>query len=245
MSRDSIVELRDVYFTYGCHPVLDGVDLDIISGEAVGITGPNGSGKTTLLKLILGQLRPQRGVVRLFGTEITSFKERYRVGYISQNARFFNKSFPATAREVVASGRVAARGIMRRLSKDDYNIVEEALDTVGMLQRGNQLVGNMSGGQQQRVLLARALASQPLLLIMDEPSAGLDRTGKNELYTILSKLNTEKGVTLVLVSHDVDEITPLITRKVCLDKKLCSCERNIPDTGKTVPAACSQRLALV
>ena len=242
---NTVVELCSVFFTYGCHPVLDGVNLQVNSGDVVGITGPNGAGKTTILKLILGQLRPQKGKVNIFGMDSMTFKERFRLGYISQHARFFNKSFPATSREVVASGRVPARGILRRLRKEDYKVVDEALDTVGMLHMSHHMIGNMSGGQQQKILLARALAAKPQLLIMDEPTAGLDLSGRHELYRILSELNNEKGVTLMLVSHDVDEVSPLLTKQVCLDRKLCFCQRKFSDTEKQSNEACSKRLALV
>lgn len=246
MNENPVVELQEVYFTYGCHPVLDGVNFKVYPGESIGITGPNGAGKTTLLKLILGQLRPQKGRIKLFGVDSASFKERHRIGYVSQNARHFNKSFPATAREVVASGRVAVKGLFRWLKKDDYRIVDEVLDLVGMLSKGSQRIGTMSGGQQQRVLLARALAAEPRLLILDEPTAGLDASGRNELYGILARLNKEKKVTLLLVSHDVEEVSWLITRQVCLNKTLCSCQKSAYSDGRNlVGEPCAKTLATV
>lgn len=243
MNEQPVVQIEDVYFTYGCHPVLDGINLDVYQGESVVITGPNGAGKTTLLKLILGQLRPQRGRVILFGIDSTSFKERRLIGYISQNARLFNKSFPATAREVVAAGRVTARGLFRRLTREDHAIVEEVLEQVGMLSQAEQPIGTMSGGQQQRVLLARALAAQPRLLVLDEPTTGLDTASKKELYKILHVLNKKKKVTLVIVSHDVQDLKGLVSKRVCLGRKLCSCQRDLYDSGWLAGKTCLQQLA--
>lgn len=223
--NEKVIEIENVSFTYGCHPVLEDVDLSISRGEAVGVTGPNGAGKTTLLKLIMGQLKPQRGRVMLLGREADKFRERSRIAYIPQKATFINPSFPASVLEVVVSGLVAGKGLFRLFNSGDYRAAEEALDMVGLGGLGRRPVSSLSGGQQQRVFIARALAGRPEILIMDEPTVGIDSASRQEINNLLKMLNRVNNVTLLIVSHDNEWLSDVINRKICLNMHVCSCQQ--------------------
>jgi len=217
-----LIQLKDVHFTYGCHPVLDGISLYVQEGEVVGVTGPNGAGKSTLLHVIMGLIKPQSGEIKVFGVPVSKFKDWHRIGYVSQRAAFFNRSYPATVFEVVLSGRAALRGMFRFFGREDKRCAEEALERVNMLSRRNVALGELSGGQQQRVMIARALAVQPRILIMDEPTNGVDAVNLVELSRLLKNLHDE-GVTMMLVSHESEWLSSLASKRVCLDRKICSC----------------------
>lgn len=243
MNKPNIIEIKDVFFTYGCHPVLDNINLNIAHGDAVGLVGPNGSGKTTLLKIILGQIKPDSGTVKVFGTEAHRLRERYRIGYVSQRATHFNMEFPATVKEVVTSGRVPRRGLFRILTKQDRLAVEQALNLVGLGELGDQPIGILSGGQQQRVLVARAMVAEPEILIMDEPTVGIDETSQAAFFELLRKLNRQK-TTLLIVSHELQSLSTVISRQVCLDRQLCTCSCHTYPTTKLQVKHCNKRLSL-
>ena len=239
----TVVELQNVSFTYGCHPVLSDINLTIETGELVGIVGPNGSGKSTLLKLIIGQLKPTSGNVKIFGTDPCKLKEKYKIGYVAQKANQFNNQFPATVREVVASGRVARRGLFRPFIGYDYQEVERALELAGLMDISNQLVGLLSGGQQQRVFIARALVSEPEILIFDEPTVGVDAAAQASFYRLLQDLNQRKNMTMLMVSHELEGLSSIITRQVCLDRHICSCNCHTYDVPRLQEENCSKRMA--
>lgn len=243
MIKSGLIELNNLYFTYGCHPVLENVNLKIEVGESVGLLGPNGSGKTTLLKLILGQLRPDSGTVKIFGEDAHSLKERYRIGYVSQRATNFNTEFPATIREVVASGRVPKRGLFRLLTSKDYRQVDSVLEKIGLADLCNKPVGTLSGGQQQRVFIARALVAEPEILIMDEPTVGIDASAQSNFFELLKRLNRRENLTLLIVSHELEGLSTVINRQACLDKHLCSCNCHSYASPKLQARNCSKRLA--
>lgn len=243
MRQQTLINLENVSFTYGCHPVLNDINLNIETGDAVGVVGPNGSGKTTLLKLIMGQLRPNCGNVKIYGVDAVRFKEKYKIGYVAQRAAHFNTQFPATVREVVASGRVAKRGIFRPLIRSDFKLVDEALSLVGLNELSQKPVGILSGGQQQRVFIARALAAEPEILILDEPTVGVDQAAQSSLYKLLRKLNQVKGMTLLIVSHELEGLSSIMTRQVCLDRHICTCQCHSYDVEKLLQEdPCSKRL---
>jgi len=215
-----LVEVTDVSFSYGDERVLDHVTLQIQSGDFLGIIGPNGSGKTTLLRIILGLLRPDSGRVRLFGTDLAEFREWSRVGYVPQKAVAFESLFPASVFEVVLSGRCGRAGVGRRYGADDRAMSVRALETVGMIQYRDRLIGRLSAGQQQRVFIARALASRPELLLLDEPTVGVDLDAQEQFYSLLCRLNRDMGTTMVLVSHDIAVIAQEVTQLACLNRRL-------------------------
>lgn len=214
-----ILRLEDVYFSYGAQIVLENISLTVQKGDFLALVGPNGSGKTTLTRLILGLLKPLQGKVFLFGTEAGRFREWYRVGYVPQKPGL-NNNFPATVAEVTAAGRFGRVGLGRRLQRADRLAVKEALEAVGLLPLYHRPVTELSGGQQQRVFIARALAGQPEFLILDEPQVGLDDRALHEFYQLLQYLNQQKGITLLMVSHDVGVVSHWVSRVACLNRKL-------------------------
>ncbi len=217
---EPVVDLEHVSVEYDGERVLDEVSLRIGCGDFLGIIGPNGSGKTTLLKVLLGLLRPSSGRVKLFGTDVRTFRQWQRIGYVPQKATAFDARFPASALEVVISGRSGVAGIGHRFGRRDLQVAEEALETVGMLQFQARPIGRMSAGQQQRVFIARALASRPELLLLDEPTVGVDVDAQEQFYSLLRRLNREFGTTLVLVSHDISVVAGEVTHLACLNRRL-------------------------
>jgi zinc transport system ATP-binding protein len=213
------VELEGVGVSYGEVRVLDGINLTVEPGDFLGIIGPNGSGKTTLLRVMLGLLEPQEGSVRLFGQPPASFREWRRVGYVPQRAAL-DPSLPVTVQEVVASGLVASLGLLQRIGRAQRARVTEALARVGMEGHARARIGALSTGQQQRVLIARALVSDPELIILDEPTGGVDPEAQTSFYAMLHHLNREREVTLVLVSHDIGVVAKEVTKLACLNRRL-------------------------
>lgn len=242
MKNEAVLEMLSIRFNYGCHTVLEEVSLTVLKGEALGITGPNGSGKSTLLKIVAGLLQPTEGSLRLFGQDSSDFKDRCRLGYVAQKASFINTGFPSTVEEVVLAGRVARCGLFRSFSREDRSIALESLARVGLVDQRHKPIGALSGGQQQRVFIARALAGLPELLLLDEPSTGMDAENQDRFYSLLRELVDDHGLTLLLVSHDREAITSVVDRKVCLDKRLCSRCDNLESTSSLSYGDCKNRL---
>ncbi|MDQ0197275.1 metal ABC transporter ATP-binding protein [Neobacillus ginsengisoli] len=220
MTSQSIIDIQQVSYRYEKDIVLENINLSIPNGSFLAIVGPNGSGKSTLLKLILGLLKPQKGEIFLFGQELNKFKDWQMVGYVSQKANSFNTGFPATVFEVVSSGLTKKLGMFRFFKKEHKQKVLEALEAVGMKKFSSRNIGELSGGQQQRVFIARALVSEPKLLILDEPTVGVDAENVNAFYQMLADLNKSRGITLLLVTHDIGTVSDKVTHVACLNKHL-------------------------
>lgn len=201
----TIIELDRVCFSYSTDEVIKDVSLQIHKGDYAGIVGPNGGGKTTLLKLMLGLLQPHDGSIKLFGKEIREFKEWSRIGYVPQKTHL-EMNLPVTVEELVSMGRYGKRGLFHFPTKEDKEKTISALKQVDMLNHRNRQVSDLSGGQQQRVFIARALASEPEVIFLDEPTVGVDVKTQKQFYTLLRKLNKELDLTLVLVSHELDVV---------------------------------------
>ncbi len=216
----TIIKLENVYYSYEKKLVLENINLTIKEGMFMGLVGPNGGGKTTLIKIILGLLKPQRGNVYLLDKPIDSFKDWNRIGYVSQKANTFNKGFPATVFEVVSMGLTAKVGYFRFFNKHHKERVLEAIRQVDLESYAYENIGNLSGGQQQRVFIARALVSDPQLLILDEPTVGIDYQNVKRFYDLLYKLNKEKNITMLLVTHDTGAVTKYATEIACINQKL-------------------------
>ena len=216
----NIIEVDDVSFSYGEHEVLRNINFSIHKGDYLAIVGGNGSGKTTLLKIILGLLKPSSGSVRLFGKDVSDFRERSRIGYVPQKATAFDKNFPTTVEEVVVMGRYGIRGLFNRVTKEDREYARRALEQVGMWEHRSRLVGDLSGGQQQRVFIARALAGNPEIIFLDEPTVGVERKVRDEFYALLRKLNDELDLTVVLVTHDIENVAHESMHIACIDRTL-------------------------
>jgi zinc transport system ATP-binding protein len=195
-------------------PVLRQVDLDVSAGEFVTLLGANGSGKSTLVRAAVGLVPFSAGTVKLFGTPLDRFRDRQRLGYVPQRAHA-TAGVPATLSEVVMSGRLARRRFAGWRTKDDLAAVEAAIARVGLSDRRTSSVSEMSGGQQQRALIARALASEAELLIMDEPTAGVDHDNQEILAALLETLVGE-GTSVLLVAHELGPLRPLVDRAVVL-----------------------------
>jgi zinc transport system ATP-binding protein len=218
--KETIVEIDHISYRYEREQVLEDIHLSIPRGAYLAIVGPNGSGKSTLIKLLLGLLKPQKGKILLFGEEIDKFKDWQKVGYVSQKANSFNSGFPATVYEVVASGLTKKLGLFRFLKKEDKQKIVDAVASVDMLPFLNRNIGELSGGQQQRIFIARALVSNPELLILDEPTVGVDAQNVKNFYDMLEDLNKKSGISLLLVTHDISAISDKVTHVACLNKYL-------------------------
>ncbi len=218
--NSALVTFEDVTFGYGPSPAVERVSFSVQSGDFVALIGPNGSGKTTLVKLALGLERPQRGRVLLFGQEVQHFHLWHRIGYMPQSANAFRVRFPATVGEVVSYGQYHGFDPLAIFRRGLSTAVQEALETVGMWETRGRLISELSGGQQQRVLIARALVHHPELLILDEPTAGVDVAGEERFYSLLRQLREQRGVTIILVSHDVGVVLHEATKVACLNRNL-------------------------
>lgn len=215
-----MVKLTDVSFQYDEKVVLDQVAFTLERGDFVGIVGPNGSGKSTLMKLILGLLSPTKGTVELFGQPLGKFREWSRIGYVAQQVAHGAGGFPATVREVVASGLVGKVGLFRWLKRHHHEKVRDAVERVGLTAKLDQRIGSLSGGQLQRVFIARALVAEPELLILDEPTVGVDQESIEQFYSLLRSLKEESGLTMMIVSHDVGVMTQWVNKVACVQKNI-------------------------
>ncbi|PCG87864.1 ABC transporter [Streptomyces sp. WZ.A104] len=212
-TREAVLSLRGATATLGARPVLRGVDVTVRRGEVVALLGANGSGKSTAVRSAIGQVPLTGGTVELFGTELRRFRHWGRVGYVPQRTTAAG-GVPATIREVVASGRLA-RTKLRWPGKADRAAVDRAIELVGLADRAKDSVSALSGGQHQRVLIARALAAEPELLIMDEPMAGVDLASQAILASTLRE-QVALGTSVLLVLHELGPLEPLIDRAVVL-----------------------------
>lgn len=220
MSIQPVITMKNINFHYEQKQVLKNVNFEIPNGSFIGLVGPNGGGKTTLIKIILGLLKPDQGDVFLFNKPLKEYTEWNKIGFVSQQANTFNRGFPATVFEVVSMGLTAKVGYLRFFNKKHKQKIKKTIDQVGMGQFVNENIGNLSGGQQQRVLIARALVSEPELIILDEPTVGIDYKNVQRFYELLHKLNIENNITLLLVTHDTGTMTDYATDIVCLNQTL-------------------------
>ncbi|NCO65349.1 MAG: zinc ABC transporter ATP-binding protein [Candidatus Aquicultor secundus] len=217
---EPVIELDDISFKYNGEPALSGISFTVEAGEYDGIIGPNGSGKTTLLRIILGLLTPSSGRVRLFGKNIREFQDWPRIGYLPQRATQADVRFPVTVSEVVGQGRIAKAGLFRRFTASDAAAIQRAMELADILPLKDRVIADLSGGERQRVFIARALASEPDVLLLDEPVTGVDVASQGKFYRFLKKLNTEHGLTILFVSHDIEVLAHEATRLICINRRL-------------------------
>lgn len=209
------IELEDVSVKYSDSFVLKDVSVEIDHGEFLGIIGPNGGGKTTLLKVLLGLLEPDHGKIRIFGKGPK--KVDNAMGYVPQYSNF-DAQFPIDVWNVVLMGRVGKLGWKPFFSSKDKKMARKALKMVDMEAYKDRQISKLSGGQQQRVLIARALATEPNILLLDEPTASVDEKIRENIYDLLKELNEEEGKTIILVSHDIGVISSYVKKVACLNK---------------------------
>jgi zinc transport system ATP-binding protein len=214
---DPVLEVSGVTFSYGERPVLEGVSLDISSGEFVALTGGNGSGKSTLIKVALGLLAPQRGTVTVFGKPLEELEDRWRLGYVPQRARV-EADLPATVEEIVRTGRLPNGRWWRRAKGEDQDAVDHALEIAGLEDLRSKRMSGLSGGQQQRAFVARALASLPHLLVLDEPTAGIDAEAQERFReTLVHHVRVHHGAVL-LVTHALEPVASDVDRVLVMAK---------------------------
>jgi zinc transport system ATP-binding protein len=208
------VELKGVSFAYPGGPnVLSGVDLKIRRGEFVTIAGPNGGGKTTLLRVALGLEEPVTGRARLFGEPADCVRDRYRIGYLAQRTRL-GIDAPASVNEVVTAGRVARRGLLKPFGLADHEAIAAAVSRVGLEKQAAMPIQGLSGGQQQRAYIAKALAGEPELLVLDEPTAGVDVDAQEAFGAFLGELHKALGVTILYISHEFGAVERFVERVI-------------------------------
>ncbi len=205
------ISASQLSFSYGAIPVLHGVNFEIFEGETIGIIGPNGGGKTTLLKLIMGFLTPSAGEIQIF--QRAQNQARELLAYVPQRLPF-DKDFPISVREVVLTGRLNRMPWYGTWSNEDKKAAEEALEHVGLSEFSSAPFGSLSGGQAQRVLIARALVSQPRLLLLDEPTSSIDMQAQQEIYQLLEGLRGT--MTILMVTHDLNTVIQRVDRVLCV-----------------------------
>jgi zinc transport system ATP-binding protein len=218
MSPPPVITFENVSFSYGVAPVLEKVNFSIAERESVCVVGPNGGGKTTLVKLILGLLQPDAGKIHIFGQ--SPHLARERIGYMPQHL-LYDPLFPVTVRDIVLMGRLKSggwRGFFGWPNGEDREAALEALRQVGMEDFLRRPFSSLSGGQRQRVLIARALASRPDLLLLDEPTSNVDTLVESRLLDLLGELN--KRMTIMMVTHDLGFVSEMVEKVVCVNRRV-------------------------
>lgn len=211
MTKNAVVSVDNISFGYEGQALLEGVSFDVVEGDFAAIIGDNGVGKSTMIKLLLGLLRPGQGEVKIFGVNALSRKATFEVGYVPQNSGALASSFPATVGEILASSLMG-----RHSRKETADLVNKALESVGMLEYKDRLISKLSGGQQQRVMLSRVLINSPKLLILDEPTVGIDGDSVDRLMEILHRQNIDHKMTILMVTHDLARVAPYVNRVLCI-----------------------------
>lgn len=228
MTESLAIDLKQVSFSYGGARVLDRVDLQVAGGEFLGIVGPNAGGKSTLLKLLLGLIQPQAGVIEVLGT--SPQLARKRLGYVPQYP-VFARDFPVTAEQVVRMGRLGHGKLFGGYGRKDREIARRVMAETEITDLAKRRIGTLSGGQLQRILVARALASEPSILLLDEPTANIDMRVENEIFDLLKLLN--ERMTILVVSHDIAFISGYVHRVACINRTLM-CHKTEDIDGHTV-----------
>jgi len=219
-----LFEVDSLQFERGQNLILKSVSFKILPGEYCAIIGPNGGGKTTLIRLLLGLETPSSGSIKLFGTPQKKFNAWDRIGYVPQRSSLLDSSFPASVREVVAMGRYVRRGILGQESEEDVQAIDDAMELMGVSDLKERLIGHLSGGQRQRVMIARALASHPDILIVDEPNTGVDAASQQRFYELLRELNKKRRVGILFITHDIGVIAEDITKLLFVNQTLLTSE---------------------
>jgi zinc transport system ATP-binding protein len=214
-----ILEVTNLSFSFGSTKVLSNISFHIEKGDFLAILGPNGSGKTTLIKLMMGIYTANQGTIKILDIPINKFSDWSKLGYVPQKATSIEEQFPATVEEVVTMGLLSQKSFPKIITSGDKKKVLNALKEVNMQQYASRRIGELSGGQQQRVLIAKALIGEPEIMILDEPTTGVDQESQKTFYELLHKLN-HKGITIILISHDIGRITQYVTKIASLNQKL-------------------------
>lgn len=215
-----IVEIKNLSVRYGATEVLNNISCQIEKGDFVGLVGPNGGGKTTFAKTILGLLPKHSGKISLFNQELSTFNNFQKIGYLPQKHTGINQLFPASVAEVVLLGILSSKKWPKKIHKNDWHGINKLLENMGIIDLKNKLISELSGGQQQKVMLARALASEPELLILDEPTTALDPNSREQFFALLKELNSQKKITIILITHDTGYIGQYANKLLYIDQKV-------------------------
>jgi zinc transport system ATP-binding protein len=215
-TQQPIIEISGLHAGYKNENVLRDINLSIQKDDFLGLIGPNGGGKTTLLKIILGLIEPERGSINIFGH--APQQGRHHIGYVPQ-FNVFDNDFPISVSDVVKMGRLSPKRLFQPYNDEDQAIVDERLDWVNMLDHKNRALRELSGGQRQRVYIARALSTNPHILLLDEPTVSVDFESRKQIYELLHDIN-QKGMTILMVSHDLNVISSYVKTIGCLNRTL-------------------------
>ncbi|MBQ8417788.1 MAG: metal ABC transporter ATP-binding protein [Phascolarctobacterium sp.] len=216
-----IIEIKDLGFDYGEGWVFHKLNLEIAEGDFVAVIGANGAGKSTLLKMLANVIEPTSGDISYYGMPIKDFKNWERIGYVPQNPGRQQKNFPISVREVVGLGLLKGNSLIHRFNGQDKEAINQIMERFNLMDLRYRKIGELSGGQQQRVFLARAMVKQPKILLLDEPATGIDTAAKADLYAMLKNINRQQGVTIVMVSHDLELAADAAQNALCLDHGIC------------------------
>lgn len=216
--KTPILEVSDLHVNRSNSTVIEDANFTIHRGDYVGVVGPNGGGKTTLILALLNILPRTKGTIRFFGQDIGSFSDWGKVAYVPQNAINFDSQFPLSVRELVALGRVNRSNLGRTLTGEDWEAVDDALEFMGISDVADRRIGQLSGGQKQRVFVAKALVRKPEIILLDEPIVGVDAETQEKFYKKLSDLNVEKGITILLVTHDLTAVFCRMSKVMCINQ---------------------------
>ncbi|MEA3456318.1 MAG: metal ABC transporter ATP-binding protein [Campylobacterota bacterium] len=215
-----VIRVEDLSYRVGKQEILSDISFDIGQGDYVALLGPNGGGKTTLAKIILGLLTPSSGTIEIFGVNRNNFKTWHRVGYVPQNISLFDSNFPLSVYEAVSLGLAAKKRWFSRLSDREKEQIEAVIETASIGDLRDKNLSELSGGQRQRVMIARALVTKPEILILDEPSTGVDVASQHKFYDFLRKLNKERNLTIIFITHDLGVIADDVTHVLSVNQKL-------------------------
>lgn len=215
----SVVSVKNLSVKYNASDVFHDISFEIAMADYIALVGPNGSGKSTLIKSILGLLMPVKGEIFLFGKHLTEFTEWHRIGYVPQKI-LLNPHFPATVEEIVSMGLISTIDFPKRIKKIHRTAVEKVLKMMDIMDLRKKNIGELSGGQQQRVIIARALINEPDLLVLDEPTTAVDPDSRDRFFSILSEMNKDKGVTIILITHDTGSVGKYASKLLYFDRKI-------------------------
>lgn len=218
-----IFDIKNLTFAVKGQTILSNISLEIFRSEYIAIIGPNGGGKTTLIRMLLGLEKPTSGEVKIYGKKLSNFREWHKIGYVPQRASQVDSSFPATVLDIVKMGRTSQGGFFSSFGESDRQFVYDAMAKMDILDLKDKMIGTLSGGQRQRAMIARALASKPEILILDEPNTGVDVASQKSFYALLRKLNQEDKITIVFITHDIGVIVDDIARLFTINQKAIIC----------------------
>lgn len=210
-----MIKIKNVFYDIGDKRILNDISVDIKGGEFTAIVGPNGSGKSTLLNIVAGIYKPTKGQVIIFDKKELSKKDKVKISYVQQKATNFNMSFPISVIEATLLGLEPKKSIFQRYNSSDIDKAINLLEMLGLKEYKDKTIGKLSGGQQQRTFIARALISDPEILLLDEPTVGIDIKSEEILYEMLSKIK-ENGTTIIMVTHDIYAVTKNADNVICM-----------------------------